>query len=88
MRWVSRTALTKAVRVLLVPMARQRHVKRLTQALLGRVPAFARLLAALADPSAALPPRRMHVPLDSNDLSPATHALYQELKRHFESRKS
>jgi len=35
-----------------------------------------------------LPPRRMHVPLDSNDLSPATQAAYDELKRRFKARKS
>lgn len=84
--------LKSAARALILAAARQAerrpHLKRLGRALLVPVPAFGRRVRAIAALNAPLPPRRMHVPLDSNDLSPATQALYRELKSHFERRQS
>lgn len=84
--------LKRALRALILPAARQavrhRQLRRLARVLLGRMPALERRVRAVVFRDAPLPPRRMHVPLDSNDLSPATQALYKELKRHFDRRKS
>lgn len=84
--------LKNAVRAAVVPLARValRHalLKRLARALLGRMPALRRRVHAILTRPEPLPPRRMHVPLDSNDLSPATQAAYDELKRRFKARKS
>lgn len=83
--------LRRAVRALVLSVARQaarhRQLRRLARVLLGRMPALERRVRAWVVRDAPLPPRRMHVPLDSNDLSPATQALYEELKRHFDRRK-
>lgn len=78
-----------AARTLALPVARHamyhRHLRWLGGALLG--PALKHRLKALVARHEPLPPRRMHVPLDSADLSPSTQAFYQELKRHFKARK-
>ena len=73
-----------------LPRAAARHegVKRVARALLCRMPALERRVKMLLARPVPLPPRRMHVPLDSKDLSPTTRLLYQELKSHFETRKS
>lgn len=68
-------------------VARLGPVKRLARAVLRRMPALETRLDALIGRAAPLPPRRMHVPQDSQDLSPATRVFYEELKRHFENRK-
>lgn len=82
--------LKRAARALVLPVAHKAAqygpLKRLMHVLLGQ--ALRRRLRAMVVHGEPLPPRRMHVPLDSNDLSPATQAHYQELKRHFESRSS
>ena len=87
-----RAILKSAVRAAVVPLARvaarNALLKRLARALLGRMPALRRRVHAILTRPEPLPPRRMHVPLDSNDLSPATQAAYAELKRRFEARKS
>lgn len=81
-----------ALRALVLPLARraarQRHMKRLAQRLLRHMPALERRVRALVVRREPQAPRRMHVPLDSHDLSPATQALYEELKRRFDNRKS
>jgi hypothetical protein len=83
--------LKRAVRTLALPVAHQaarhRQLRRLARVLLGRMPALERRVRALVFRSAPQPPRCMHFPLDSDDLSPATQALYEELKRHFDRRK-
>jgi len=80
-----------ALRALVLPVVRQaarhRQLRRLARVLLDRMPALERRVRAVLFRDAPLPPRRMHVPLDSDDLSPATQALYKELKRHFDRRK-
>jgi hypothetical protein len=81
-----------AVHVLVLPIARtvlrSRHLTSLARLALGRIPGFRQRLRAFLGSSKPLPPRRMHVPSDSNDLSPAMQAHYQELKRYFDARKS
>lgn len=87
-----RAVLKSAVRAAVVPLARMAArnalLKRLARALLGRMPALRRRVHAHLTRPEPLPPRRMHVPLDSNDLSPETQAAYDELKRRFKERKS
>ncbi len=63
-------------------------LKNLARVMLGRMPALERRVRTLLGRDVTLPPRRMHVPLDSKDLSPATQAHYEELKRHFDRKKS
>ena len=63
-------------------------LKNLARVLLGRMPTLERRVRTLLGRDVVLPPRRMHVPLDSKDLSPETQALYEESKRHFDRRKS
>ena len=91
MKRTPNTILKGVVRAGALPLARAvaRHavVKRLARSLLGRVPVLERRIDALIGRAPPLPPRRMHVPQDIADLSPSTQACYQELKRHFESRK-
>lgn len=86
-----KTILKGVVRAGALPLARavarRAVVKRLARFLLGRVPALERRIDALIGRAPPLPPRRMHVPQDSADLSPSTQMFYQELKRHFENRK-
>lgn len=69
------------------PLRRLPRVKRLARALLDRFPALQTQVHRLLHRTDTLQPRRPHVPQDVNDLSPATQALYQELKHHFETRK-
>ena len=87
-----RSILKRLVRGTALPLARvaarNAAVKRLARGLLGRVPALERRLDTMIGRTPPLPPRRMHVPLASDDLSPAAQAAYQELKRHFGTRKS
>lgn len=86
------SSLKRAARALVLPVARQavryRQLRRVARVLLGTMPALEQRLRALVVRDAPLPPRRMHVPLDSKDLSPETQALYEKLKRHFDRRKS
>ena len=71
-------------------VARYGPVKRTARALLRRMPGLERRVDGMLGRTAGLPPlppRRVHVPQDGSDLSPATEAYYRELKRHFERRK-
>lgn len=87
-----KAALKRAGHVLLVPLARQvarrPRLKRLARSLLGRIPALGKRINAMIGRTEPLPPRRMHVPQDSADLSPLTRAAYDELRRRFQARKS
>lgn len=68
-------------------VARNAWVKRSARSLLGRVPALERRVDRLLGRAEPLPPRRMHVPQDSSDLSPLTRTAYEDVQRHFKSRK-
>lgn len=80
----------RAVRAVVLPSARlamrNMVLKRFARMLLHRLPGLRRGFDAMVGRAQPLPPRRMHVPLDSADLSPAAKACYDELKRHFETR--
>jgi hypothetical protein len=83
LKQVARAALIRLVRA----VARQPRIKRLARAALDRFPSLQTRVHGLLHRSEPLPPRRPHVPQDVKDLSPATLAIYRELKRHFEAGK-
>lgn len=91
MKRATTAALKKIARATALPvaraMARHKNLKQLARTLLGRVPALEKRVDALIGRTPLPPPRPMHVPQDSNDLSPATQVFYEELKRHLKIRK-
>jgi hypothetical protein len=88
---VPRGGLPGLLRAALVGAARmagnQSRAKRLVRELLDRFPALQVRVHSLIGRTGPRPLRRPHVPQDVGDLSPDTHALYQELKQHFEAMK-
>lgn len=63
------------------------RLKGVARSVLARAPVLHRLLRMAILRLRPLPPRRMHVPLDANDLSPDARAAYDALKRRFRSGK-
>lgn len=76
------THLGRIVRGSITCVVRYPRVKRLALTLLDRVPALQVKVHAWARHAEVAPPRRYHVPLDKDDLSPGMQAEFDELKRH------
>lgn len=55
--------------------------------ILHGMPWLARRVSAILQGPLAAPPRRLHVPMDSGDLSPRVAALYRELQHHRNDRR-
>jgi len=82
-----RPDLGRLVRGSIAHVVRYPRVKRLALILLDRVPALQVKVHAWARHAEVAPPRRYHVPLNKDDLSPDMQAAFDELKRHMNTEK-
>ena len=62
------------------------HMRRLARTLLAHAPGLQRLLRTIKLRLRPLPPRRMHVPFDGNDLSPDAQTAHDALKARLRQR--
>lgn len=62
-------------------------LKRIAVRLLHRMPWLSRRVGAILHGPLAIAPRRLHVPMDSGDLSPRVAALYRELQQRRSGRR-
>jgi hypothetical protein len=68
-------------------IVRRPRVKYLARLILDHIPALQTQFHAWMHHAEVAPPRRYHVPLDKNDLSPDMQAVFDELNRYTKTTK-
>lgn len=82
-----RTQFAHLARRVVTSVVRRPRVKRLARFVLDHTPVLQTRLHAWVHRGVVAPPRRYHVPLDKDDLSPRMQSALNELEQYVKARK-